>query len=67
MAWVLTRGDDIVPLIGTSNPNRLTEAIEATIDFTDTELAVSEAAIPPDSVAGERYAPAQMAMLDSEQ
>ena len=68
IAWVLTRGDDIVPLIGTSNPNRLTEAIEATqVDLTDAELAAIEAAIPPDSVAGERYTPVQMAMLDSEQ
>jgi aryl-alcohol dehydrogenase-like predicted oxidoreductase len=67
IAWVLTRGDDIVPLIGTSNANRVTEAIEATqVDLTTTELAAIEAAIPPDAVAGERYAPAQMAILDSE-
>ena len=30
IAWSLTRGDDIVPLIGTSNPERLAQAVEAT-------------------------------------
>lgn len=67
IAWVLTRGDDIVPLIGTSNPDRLAQAVEATtIALSDDELAAIEAAVPADAVAGDRYAPAQMAVLDSE-
>jgi len=67
IAWSLSRGDDIVPLIGMSNAGRLAQAVEATrVELTDEDLAAIEAAIPLGAVAGERYAPAQMAMLDSE-
>jgi aryl-alcohol dehydrogenase-like predicted oxidoreductase len=67
IAWSLTRGDDIVPVIGTSNPQRLAEAIEATrVDLRDDDLAAIEAAVPADAVAGERYPQAHMAALDSE-
>ncbi|MFJ9723062.1 aldo/keto reductase [Streptomyces sp. NPDC101209] len=67
IAWVLSRGDDIVPLIGARTRERLGEALGAldvTLDADD--LAAVEAAVPADAAAGERYAPAQMAMLDSE-
>jgi aryl-alcohol dehydrogenase-like predicted oxidoreductase len=67
IAWSLTRGDDIVPLIGTSNPKRLAEAIEATrVELTGDDLAAIESALPADAVSGERYPPAHMAALDSE-
>jgi aryl-alcohol dehydrogenase-like predicted oxidoreductase len=67
IAWSLTRGDDIVPLIGTSNPTRLAQAIEATqVELTDEDRAAIEAAVPADAVAGERYPQAQMEVLDSE-
>lgn len=67
IAWSLTRGDDIVPLIGTSNPERLAQATEATrIELTAEDLAAIEAALPAGAVAGERYPAAQMAILDSE-
>ncbi|MFE0255201.1 aldo/keto reductase [Streptomyces sp. NPDC059010] len=67
IAWVLSRGEDIVPLIGAKTRARLGEALGAldvTLDAAD--LAAIEAAVPADAAAGERYAPAQMAMLDSE-
>jgi aryl-alcohol dehydrogenase-like predicted oxidoreductase len=67
IAWALTRGDDIVPVIGTSHPDRLAQAIAATqIGLTATDLAAIEAAVPADAVAGDRYTPEQMALLDSE-
>jgi aryl-alcohol dehydrogenase-like predicted oxidoreductase len=67
LAWVLAQGDDIVPLIGARRPERVTEAVFALkAALTAAQLAELEAAIPPDAIAGERYAPAQMAMLDSE-
>jgi aryl-alcohol dehydrogenase-like predicted oxidoreductase len=67
IAWALSRGDDIVPVIGTTNTGRLAQAIESTaIDLTPEELAAIEAAVPAGAAAGERYAQAQMAMLDSE-
>ena len=67
LAWVLAQGDDIVPLVGARRPSRVIEAVEALERGLGSDrLAELEAAIPPDAVQGERYAPAQMAMLDSE-
>jgi aryl-alcohol dehydrogenase-like predicted oxidoreductase len=67
IAWVASRGDDIIPLIGTKRRERLAEALKA-LDLTlsSDELAAIEAAVPADAVAGERYDAAQVAMLDSE-
>jgi aryl-alcohol dehydrogenase-like predicted oxidoreductase len=67
IAWVASRGDDIIPLIGTKRRDRLAEALKA-LDLTLSadDLAAIEAAVPADAVAGGRYEPAQMAMLDSE-
>ena len=67
IAWVLARGDDIVPLVGARRPARLEEALGAlavTLDAHD--LAAIERAVPRDAAAGDRYAAAQMASLDSE-
>jgi len=67
LAWVLAQGEDIVPLVGARRPSRITEAVEALEKGIDRDrLRELEAAIPPDAVAGDRYAPAQMAQLDSE-
>jgi len=67
LGWVLTRGEDIVPLVGARRPERIAEAVAAlAAGLGADQLAAIEAAIPPDAIAGERYAPAQMAMLDSE-
>jgi aryl-alcohol dehydrogenase-like predicted oxidoreductase len=68
IAWVLSRGDDIVPLVGTTRRDRLAEAIEAVaLELTHDDLAAIEQAAPPGAAAGERYDERQMAMLDSEQ
>ena len=65
--WVLTRGDDIVPLAGARTPERLTESLAALeLELGDGDLAAIEQAIRPDEVHGSRYAEAQMAHLDSE-
>ncbi|NKY85063.1 aldo/keto reductase [Nocardia veterana] len=67
IAWVLGRGDDIVPLIGARRVPRWQEAVAALdIEFTADERSAIEAAAPAEAVAGTRYAAAQMAMLDSE-
>jgi aryl-alcohol dehydrogenase-like predicted oxidoreductase len=67
IAWVASRGTDIIPLIGTKRRDRLAEALAA-LDLTLTpgELAAIEAAIPADQVAGDRYDSHGMASLDSE-
>lgn len=67
IAWVLAQGNDIIPLIGARRRDRLQEALAAVeLQLNPTELATIEAAIPPDTVAGDRYDQGQMAMLDSE-
>jgi len=67
IAWVASRGEDIIPLIGTKRRDRLAEALKA-LDLTISadDLAAIEAAVPAGAVAGGRYAPAQVAALDSE-
>ena len=67
IAWVLGRGDDIVPLIGARRRDRLSEALGALdITLSDSELAAIDAAAPEGAIAGTRYHESQMAMLDSE-
>lgn len=67
IAWVASRGTDIVPLIGARTRDRLTEALGAAeIALTDAQLAQIEAAVPHEQVAGDRYPAAHMAALDSE-
>ncbi|GGL68712.1 aldo/keto reductase [Streptomyces fumigatiscleroticus] len=62
IAWVLSRGEDIVPLVGARTRERLAEALGA-LDVTldEADLAAVEEAVPPGAAAGERYAPAQLA------
>jgi aryl-alcohol dehydrogenase-like predicted oxidoreductase len=67
IGWVLSRGEDIVPLVGTTRRDRLAEAIGALeLELTDADLAAIEGAAPPGAAAGDRYDERQMSMLDSE-
>ncbi len=67
IAWVLARGADIVPLLGTKRRDRLAEALGAVdLELSPADLAALEAAVPRDRVSGDRYEAAQMAALDSE-
>ncbi|HEY5004713.1 MAG TPA: aldo/keto reductase [Ktedonobacteraceae bacterium] len=68
IAWVLTRGQDIVPLVGARRRDRLSESLKA-LDLTLTadDVAQIEQAIPAGAAAGERYPAPLMALLDSEQ
>jgi aryl-alcohol dehydrogenase-like predicted oxidoreductase len=67
IAWALSRGSDIVPLMGARRRDRLTEALGALdIALTQEDIASIERAVPPGAAAGDRYPAAQMAVLDSE-
>lgn len=67
IGWALSRGEDVVPLVGARRRERLTEALGALdLDLTSGDLAQIEEAIPADAVAGQRYQAEQMAILDSE-
>jgi len=67
VAWVRSRGRDIVPVIGARRREQLKEALgalELSLDAGD--LARIAAAVSPDITAGARYDAVQMAHLDSE-
>lgn len=67
IAWVAAQGDDIVPIVGTKRRDRLSEALAAVaVELTSADLAEIDAAVPPGSAVGERYAPLQMSHLDRE-
>ena len=66
-AWVLSRGEDIVPLVGARRRDRLTEALGALdVTLSPQDIARLEAAVPAGAAAGTRYDARQMGILDSE-
>jgi len=66
-AWVVARGDDIVPLIGARRRDQLKEGVAASeLKLSADDLTRIEQAMPGDAVAGTRYAPPVLAHLDSE-
>ena len=67
IAWVLSRGSDIVPLVGARRRDRLHEALGAvSMQLSAADVRRIEQAVPPGSIAGERYAAPVMTTLDSE-
>jgi aryl-alcohol dehydrogenase-like predicted oxidoreductase len=67
IAWVAAQGEDILPLVGMRRRSRLDEALRALrVELDADDLAAIEAAVPAGTAAGDRYAAAQMANLDSE-
>ena len=67
IAWVLSRGEDIVPLVGARRRERLDEALGATeLELSADDLEAIERAVPAGAAAGARYPEAQVAHLDSE-
>jgi aryl-alcohol dehydrogenase-like predicted oxidoreductase len=56
LAWVLSRGNDVVPIPGTKRRKWLKENIAASeITLSEAEASALEAAVPRDAVVGERY------------
>jgi aryl-alcohol dehydrogenase-like predicted oxidoreductase len=67
IAWVASRGIDIVPLVGARRRDRLAEALAALeVGLTSEDVAAIEAAVPAGAAAGTRYDASQMSILDSE-
>ena len=67
IAWVLSRGERVVPLVGARTRERLAESLGAIdVRLSADELAAIETAVPAGAAAGERYDDHQMAILDSE-
>jgi aryl-alcohol dehydrogenase-like predicted oxidoreductase len=62
LAWVLARGEDIVPIPGTRRRRHLEDNIGALqVQLSKEDLDRLEAVIPPEAVAGQRYAAPGMA------
>ncbi len=67
IAWVLAKGHDIVPLIGSRRVATLKDSLKALdILLTSEELLSLDAAFPLGVAAGTRYAEPMMSHLDSE-
>jgi aryl-alcohol dehydrogenase-like predicted oxidoreductase len=67
VAWVRSRGPDIVPVIGARRREQLKEALGATeLALNADDIARIDAAVPPHLIAGARYDATQMVHLDSE-
>jgi aryl-alcohol dehydrogenase-like predicted oxidoreductase len=65
LAWVLAKGEDLIPIPGTKRRKYLEEnAAAAEIKLSPAEVAELEAAIPQHEIAGDRYAPANMKNID---
>ena len=57
LAWVLSRGDDVVPIPGTKRREYLEQnAAASELELTDDELRELDRAFPPGAAAGARYA-----------
>jgi len=67
LAWLLHRGDDIVPIPGTRHVSRLEENAAATaIKLTAEELRRIDEVLADIGVAGTRYIPAGMATVNAD-
>jgi len=65
LAWLMTRGDDIVPIFGTKKRVYLKENLGAMdIHLTEEDLRLIDEVIPPDAVAGARYPKSVMKLIN---
>jgi aryl-alcohol dehydrogenase-like predicted oxidoreductase len=64
IAWLLSRGDDIVPIPGTKHASRLEENLGALdVTLAEDEIQELDRAFPPGITAGDRYPAAQLARV----
>jgi aryl-alcohol dehydrogenase-like predicted oxidoreductase len=57
LAWVLSRGEDVVPIPGTKRRTYLEQnAAASDVELTEDELRELDEAFPPGAAAGDRYA-----------
>jgi aryl-alcohol dehydrogenase-like predicted oxidoreductase len=65
LAWLLHKGDDLVPIPGTKQRRYLEEnSVAAELTLSRAEMAQLDAALPPEAVAGERYNERMMSFID---
>jgi aryl-alcohol dehydrogenase-like predicted oxidoreductase len=67
IAWVMTRGEDIVPVLGMRTVKQVEEALGALeISLSEQECRLLEESVPAAEIAGTRYDKVAMTHLDSE-
>lgn len=67
IAWVLGKRASVIPVMGARTRRQLKETLGALeVKLTPEEMQTVEAALPAEAVAGTRYDPGQMRVLDSE-
>jgi aryl-alcohol dehydrogenase-like predicted oxidoreductase len=65
LAWLLHKGDDIVPIPGTKRRTYLEENLGAAVlSLSAAEMAALDSALSPGKVAGPRYPEHMMALID---
>ena len=65
LAWLLQRGDDVVPIPGTKRRSHLEDNAGAVnVSLSAEDIAMLDAALSPDRIAGPRYNERQMTMVD---
>ncbi len=65
LAWVLSRGPDVVPIFGTKRRTYLRENLAALdVELSEDELRQIDAAAPKGAAAGERYPASMMHMVN---
>ena len=65
LAWLLHKGEDIVPIPGTKRRHFLEENVAAsTVALSPDEIAQLDAALPPEAVAGPRYNERNLSFVD---
>ena len=65
LAWLLHKGDDIVPIPGTKRRAYLEENVGAAdVSLNANDMSALDATLSPEKVAGPRYNPKQMAQVD---
>ncbi len=65
LAWLLSRGDDVIPIPGTRKQPRLLENIGALdVQLTFEEVTEIDRVCGPSAFVGERYQPSDMVLVD---
>jgi aryl-alcohol dehydrogenase-like predicted oxidoreductase len=65
LAWVLHRGEDVVPIAGTTRPEHLAENLDAAgVELSAEDIAQLDEALPAGATAGNRYPEAQLKSIE---
>ncbi len=65
LAWLLHKGNDIVPIPGTKQRSHLEDNVgAANISLDQNEINELDAALAPERISGPRYTPQRMAQID---